>query len=322
MPWSLAGNACAHTVCRLTWGLGNEGVSGHLIIDCHMHVCPRVGGTDDRLPYRGSVYGKARGTQGVVQLLPPCFERTDSPPELALAYMDWIGVERAFLVQGPMYGFHNRYVAGAVARWPDRFLGFCIVDPSRGQEAVEQLADCRERGLRGLKIEWPAAEAMASDISLVGDAEWAIWRRAAELGMLLYLHLRRGPDQVDQVRRIASELGVRIVVAHLGGAPAEGWEEQVGLASEENVYIGCSALPQATREDFPAPKAQDLLKQAVDMVGADKIMWGSDYPSTLKSFTYAQTLDWVRKCCEFLTADQRAAILGGTAEKAAEGMWP
>lgn len=293
-----------------------------MIIDCHMHVCPKVGGTDARLPYQGGVYGKARGAQGMVQLLPPSFERTDSSPELALAHMDWLGVDRAFLVQGPMYGFHNRYVAGAVARWPERFLGFCIVDPSRGQEAADELADCRERGLRGLKIEWPGAQAMAPDISLVGADEWRIWRRAAELGMVLYLHLQRGPDQVDQVRRIAGDLGMRIVIAHLGGAPAEGWEQQVGLASEENVYVGCSALPHATREDFPAPKAQELLKKAVDTVGADKIMWGSDYPSTLKSFTYGQTLDWVRKYCESLTADQRDAILGGTAEKVAEGLWP
>ena len=293
-----------------------------MIIDCHMHVCPRVGGTDDRLPYHGGIYGKAHGAQGVVQLLPPCFERTDSPPELALAYMDWVGVDRAFLVQGPMYGFHNRFVAGAVARWPDRFLGFCLVDPSREQEAAEQVADCRERGLRGLKIEWPAAQAMTPGISLVGESEWRIWQKAADLQMVLYLHLLRGTEQVEHIRRIAAELGIKIIVAHLGGAPGEGWEEQVGLATEESVYVGCSALPQAAREDFPAPKAQDLLKKAVDMVGAEKIMWGSDYPSTLKAFTYAQTLDWVRNYCESLTTDQKAAILGGTAERVAEGLWP
>jgi predicted TIM-barrel fold metal-dependent hydrolase len=293
-----------------------------LVIDCHMHVCPRVGGTDDCLPYQGTVYGKARGARGEVQLLPPSFERSDSPPELALAYMDWAGVDRAFLVQGPMYGFHNRYVAGAAARWPDRFLGFALVDPARGRQAVDEVADCRERGLRGLKIEWPAARAMAPGISLVGEEEWKIWQKASELGMVLCLHLNRGTEQVEHVRRIVAELGMKVIIAHLGGAPAEGWEQQVALAGEENVYIGCSALPHATQEDFPAPKARELLRKAVDMVGADKIMWGSDYPSTLKTFTYLQTLEWVRGYCDFLTAEQRRAILGGTAESLAEGLWP
>jgi len=286
-----------------------------------MHVCPRVGGTDDRLPYQARAYGQAEGAKGLVQLLPPSFERTDSPPELALAHMDWIGVDRAFLVQGPMYGYHNKYVAGAVNRYPDRFLGFAIVDPTQGQPAAEELAECRERGLRGLKIEWPGLRGMAPSARLGGEQEWIVWRKAQELGMILYLHTLPGKEQVEDVRRIVGDLGLTVVIAHLGNAPHEGWEEQVGLAQEGRVYLSCSALPFATKEDFPAPKARDLLKHAVETVGAEKIMWGSDYPGTLTRFTYPQTLEWVRSYCTFLEPEQMAAILGGTAEKVSEGLW-
>ncbi|MBM3475117.1 MAG: amidohydrolase [Armatimonadetes bacterium] len=292
-----------------------------MIIDAHMHVCPRVGGTDDRLPYQARAYGQAEGAKGLVQLLPPSFERTDSPPELALAHMDWIGVDRAFLVQGPMYGYHNKYVAGAVNRYPDRFLGFAIVDPTQGQPAAEELAECRERGLRGLKIEWPGLRGMAPSARLGGEQEWIVWRKAQELGMILYLHTLPGKEQVEDVRRIVGDLGLTVVIAHLGNAPHEGWEEQVGLAQEGRVYLSCSALPFATKEDFPAPKARDLLKHAVETVGAEKIMWGSDYPGTLTRFTYPQTLEWVRSYCTFLEPEQMAAILGGTAEKVSEGLW-
>jgi predicted TIM-barrel fold metal-dependent hydrolase len=258
----------------------------------------------------------------MVQLMPPSFERTDSPPELALAHMDWMGVDRAFLVQGPMYGFHNRYVAGAVSRWPDRFLGFAIVDPTKGDAAVDELTGCWERGLRGLKIEWPAAQGMAPKVSLTGEQEWKVWRRARELGLVLYLHLLHGTDQVEGVRRIAGELGLTIVIAHLGGAPADGWQDQVALAKEEGVYIGCSAVPFATREDYPAPRACELLAEAVDIVGSDRIMWGSDYPGTLTRFTYPQTLEWIRTHCNALTAEQIADILGNTAERVAQSLWP
>ena len=292
-----------------------------MIIDAHMHICPRVGGPDDRLPYQARAYGKADGPKGLVQLLPPSFERTDSPPELALAHMDWIGVDRAFLVQGPMYGFHNKYVAGAVNRYPDRFLGFAIVDPYKGQEAANELQDAWNRGLRGLKIEWPSARGLSPALSLAGEQEWIVWRKAQELGMVLYLHTLPGKEQVEDVKRIVGELGLTVVVAHLGNAPHEGWEEQVRLAEDERIYLSCSALPFATKEDFPAPKARDLLKQAVEMVGADKILWGSDYPGTLTRFTYPQTLEWVRSYCTFLEPEQMAAILGGTAEKVAEGHW-
>ncbi len=286
-----------------------------------MHVCPRVGGTDDRLPLDGRIYGRAEGTHGSVQIMPPSFERTDSQPELALAHMDWAGVDRAFLVQGPMYGFHNRYVAGAVYQWPTRFLGFAIVDPTQGDAAVTELSDCWDRGLRGLKIEWPATQSMFPGVSLSGDEEWKVWRRLAGLGGILYLHLNKGADQVEDVRRIAAELGIKVVVAHLGCAPNDGWEAQVELAKEENIYLGCSAIPHATGEDFPAPKACDLLAKAVDMVGSAKIMWGSDYPGTLTKLTYPQTLDWVRKYCNALTAEQIADVLGNTAEDVSRGLW-
>jgi len=296
-------------------------VSCSVIIDAHMHICPRIGGLDDRLPYRGRAYGKVDGPKGLVQLLPPSFERTDSPPELALAHMEWVGVDRAFLVQGPMYGFHNRYVAGAVNRYPDRFLGFALVDPSKGQAAADEVQDGWNRGLRGLKVEWPAARGMAPMLCLSGEQEWKVWRKVKELGMTLYLHTLPGTEQVEEVRRIVEELGVTVVIAHLGNAPHEGWQEQVRLAEDERVFVGCSAVPFATKEDFPAPRARDLLKQAVEMVGAEKLMWGSDYPGTLTRFTYPQTLEWVRSYCTFLEPAQMTAILGGTAEKVAQGQW-
>ncbi len=293
-----------------------------MLTDCHLHICPRVGGTDARLPYQGRVYGKAQGANGVVQLLPPCFERTDSSPELALAHMDWLGVDRAFLVQGPMYGFHNRYVAGACARWPERLLGCAIVEPSRGAEAAQELRECREWGLRGLKIEWPGTLAISPATRLGGAEEWKVWRAAKELEMPLFFHLLHGAGQVEDMRRIVGELDLKVSVAHLGGAPAEGWQEQVRLATDPRVYVSCSAVPFATKEDYPSPKARDLLKEAVDLVGAHKIMWGSDYPGTLTRLTYPQTLEWVRTYCNFLSPADMTAVLGGAAEAFAQGLWP
>ena len=57
------------------------------------------------------------------------------------------------------------------------------------------------------------------------------------------------------------------------------------------------------------------MKQAVGAIGADKIMWGSDYPRTMLDFTYHQSLDWLRDGCEFLTDKEKSAILGGNAAR-------
>jgi predicted TIM-barrel fold metal-dependent hydrolase len=44
-------------------------------------------------------------------------------------------------------------------------------------------------------------------------------------------------------------------------------------------------------------------------------MWGTDYPPTLNGGTYRQLLDWVRRHCAFLSDEQRAAVVGRTAER-------
>ena len=292
-----------------------------MIIDAHMHICPRMGGEDERLPYQSATYGKARGRDGLVQVLPPCFERSDSPPELALAFMDWAGVERAFLVQGPMYGFHNRFVAGTVSRWPERFLGFAIVEPRQGAVAVAELEDAWGRGLRGCKVEWPATKALAPQTELCGAEEWRVWQKCAQLGMVLSIHPEHGPEPAAGLRRLAEELGVRLVIEHLGGAPHEGWQEQVRLAHLANVYVGVSAVFYGTDEEYPAPRAQECLRWAVEEVGAQKLVWGSDYPSILTRVTYLQSLDLLRRHCDFLSADDRDWVLGRAAAKLAEGLW-
>ena len=43
-------------------------------------------------------------------------------------------------------------------------------------------------------------------------------------------------------------------------------------------------------------------------------MWGSDYPRTITAITYRMSYDFITKSTE-LTAQQKALILGGNAER-------
>ena len=94
-----------------------------MIIDAHAHIMRAVKGMTASGPTRSLSWGKARWGEQTIQLLPPFNEETRYPAEALLAQMDWAGVERAVLLQGPFYGEANAYVASAVANWPDRFRG-------------------------------------------------------------------------------------------------------------------------------------------------------------------------------------------------------
>ena len=64
--------------------------------------------------------------------------------------------------------------------------------------------------------------------------------------------------------------------------------------------------------DYPYPEAQTLLQDMCKLFGSDRIMWGSDMPNVERFCTYKQSLDYVRRYCEFLTAREKDLILGDT----------
>lgn len=52
----------------------------------------------------------------------------------------------------------------------------------------------------------------------------------------------------------------------------------------------------------------------MDMVGVDKLMWGSDYPRTITAITYRMSYDFILKS-DILTLEEKRAFLGGNAKK-------
>jgi predicted TIM-barrel fold metal-dependent hydrolase len=88
----------------------------------------RPGDRDDRrqsLPhhFRRSAYPRDLGPN-------PAGWVRDLPAEEFLNLMSGAGVDRAVLVQAfGAYRYDNRYVAKSAARYPDRFVAVCIIDP-------------------------------------------------------------------------------------------------------------------------------------------------------------------------------------------------
>ena len=75
-----------------------------------------------------------------------------------------------------------------------------------------------------------------------------------------------------------------------------------------------ASLPaHAKDEDYPYPGACKFIHKAVELVGVDKLLWGSDIPGLLTVATYSQLLDYISKHCEFLSESDKAKILGENA---------
>ncbi len=289
-----------------------------MIIDCHVHIARELTGFWEPLRY-----GQALDRGQVRQVFPPAFDPTANPPEIALHYMDQVGVDKAILVQHHLYGDQNATVIYALNRWPDRFIGFAYLGAIDQVDASDRLERLFEAGLTGLKVELESTRRLRADFSFDGAVEWSVWERLNALHRPLILDINAANvEDVPAIRRMLDAFPhLRISICHLGGAPAEGWEERALLAKHPRVWLDLASLqhPYGEAHEYPYPYEQELIRWAVRQVGAHKLMWGTDWPGCMNWATYRQLLDVVRKHCAFLTPTERQDILAGSAERFIQG---
>ena len=92
-----------------------------------------------------------------------------------------------------------------------------------------------------------------------------------------------GDRQTGSLTELISQYpDLRIAIGHFGMVTRDGWTEQIKLAKNKNVRIESGGIIWLFKEEFyPYPSAVRAIKEAADICGYDKIMWGSDYPRTM-----------------------------------------
>lgn len=284
-----------------------------MIVDAHVHVARELTGFWEPLRY-----GQVRDRGQVRQLLPPAFDPPASPPEVLLGYMDAAGVERAIIVQHHMYGDQNGTVLAALAQWPDRFAGYAYLGAFDRPDDPDRLERLLAGGLLGLKVELNSTRRLRPDFRFDGERERRVWERLHALGRPLAIDLiGTPPEDLPALHRLLEELpNLTIVNCHVGGPGGAGWEERARLGAHPRVWSDLAALPLLLKdEEYPFPRTVEFVRWTVEHIGAERLLWGSDYPVVLSQATYRQFLDYLRRHCPFLTAEQQTAILGGNAER-------
>lgn len=71
------------------------------------------------------------------------------------------------------------------------------------------------------------------------------------------------------------------------------------LARHKNVMIESGGITWLFNDEFyPFRSAVRAINEAADLVGFEKLMWGSDYPRTITAITYKMSYDFVIKSKE------------------------
>ncbi|MGZ4482550.1 MAG: amidohydrolase family protein, partial [Gaiellales bacterium] len=87
------------------------------------------------------------------------------------------------------------------------------------------------------------------------------------------------------------------------------------LAALPNVDCKLSGLQTIARPDWSHADLAPFVEVALDAFGPDRLIFGSDWPVSTSAASYAQVWDVAERACEGLADGERAALLGGNAQR-------
>lgn len=286
---------------------------GQLIIDSHSHLWLRQDTTVNGMPIRTLSPNGSRSMffDEERQMLPPFMIDGKNTAEVFLSNMDYAQVGAAVVVQEVIDGCQNEYLAEVQRKYPNRF--FCMGMAWNLDEAKA----VAEAGLKG--IAFPGHRMKDSLLTLM-----PVFKMMEERGMVLSMCLADDDAQRAQMAEVIAECpNLRVAIGHFGMAEPpltppwkdEGWRQRILLARNENVMIESGGITWLYNTEFyPFPSAVRAIREAADLVGVEKLMWGSDYPRTITAITYRMSYDFIRRST-LLTPDEQAAFLGDNAKR-------
>lgn len=283
-----------------------------LIIDAHAHLWLRQDGYADGRRVTPLPDGRADFLGEVRQMLPPFMIDGRNSAEVFLSNMNYARVSAAVITQEFIDGIQNEYLADVSLHYPDRFFTFGMCE-FRKPRFYADFLKLIEAGFKGVAI---PAHRLPSEVSLTSDEMMKMFYEMEKKGMILSITLAEGDRQIGELEEIIGKYpSLKIAIGHFGMAPLPEWQRQISLARHKNVMIESGGITWLFNSEFyPFEGAVRVIRTAADMVGMEKLMWGSDYPRTITAITYKMSYDFVLKS-GLLNDDEKKAFLGGNAQK-------
>jgi len=202
----------------------------------------------------------------------------------------------------------NNYILEAIAHYPERLIGFCVIQPSAGDKAIKELERCALNGAKGIGeirpdvqgFDFRDSSIMKPVIEATIEHNLVFLTHASEpVGHQYFGKGSITPEVIYPL--ILNFPNLKLVCAHWGGGlPFYALMPEVDKALS-NVYFDTAATPFLYKPQ--------IFKQVADITGSDKILFGSDYPL----LSPRRVIDQIESV--ELSQKDRAAILGGNAQR-------
>lgn len=265
-----------------------------------------------------------------------------------VSQMDLAGVDRAILISyeardimpdlksADDIDVDKEYFISAWQKHPDRFVWFTDhIDPKvEGyMAAVERDV---ERGATGIKLFPAYVDVLPDDPRFLPLYEFCARRK---LPIIMAFERWNDPRLGAYVRDYAEFLGhfepiardfptVRFLLTHWGCTTwGEGREENQRppyprlkhlvdlMQKHDNLSTDLAAISFIFPGEYPYPMALDFVKELVGRLGAERVMWGTDFPWSEGRCEYRKTVTMLTEEAKFLTEREKSLIMGENAAR-------
>jgi uncharacterized protein len=171
----------------------------------------------------------------------------------------------------------NDYILESIARYPGRLIGFCSVQPRSYDAALQEIERCAKAGAKGIGELRPDTQFFElSDSDLMSP----FVKTLKNNDLILLLHTSepvgheypgKGTVTPDTLYPFITQFqDLKLVCSHWGGGlPFYALMPEVKMALD-NVYFDTAASPFLYHPQ--------IYQQVSDLVGADRILFGTDFP--------------------------------------------
>ena len=278
----------------------------YTIIDAHSHLWLHQDTEVNGEKIKTLENGQSLFMGEVRQMLPPFMIDGRNSAEVFLANMNYAQVGAAVVTQEYIDGIQNDYLLEVMEKYPDRFF-VCGMCEFRKPGFLEQAKELISKGFKAIKIPAHRLELKSGRILLNSPEMMDMFRLMEKHNIILSIDMAEGDTQIGEMEDIIAECpDLKIAIGHFGMVTKPDWQKQILLARHKNVMIESGGITWLFNDEFyPFKGAIKAIREAADLVGYEKLMWGSDYPRTITAITYKMSYDFITKSEEILESDKR-----------------
>lgn len=245
--------------------------------------------------------------------------RNIEAPELE-PFLQACGVDKTVLVQAMNHYADTDYmleVAGQYT-WVAGVVGWVPLDrPDEVSRKLETyLKNPYFKGVRHLNHEEPDPDWVIRPDVMEGLKVLAAAGIPYDLVAIFPEHLKHVPTLAENIPNL------KLVIDHLAKPPIreglfQSWADGMAIAAQyPNVYAKVSGLNTAADWDrWTAGDIKPYIDYAMDVFGAERLMYGSDWPVANLAGDYCKVWNETNRAIADYSQADREAILGGTAAR-------